>query len=190
MKEVMTMINRTLLAKPFADAVLEKAKENLVTYGALTPVLFLRFVSGRWTIKALQFPETHERKILYILRLRLELHRQQGPIQEALILSEGWYEEVARASQIWAILRKKAARREGVVLVGRDADRQRYTHVVQPFHRSTSGSIVFEPLTLARYERAYVAQPGPAGLVDYLFSNTQRGGVSYALSSGVPASTH
>lgn len=166
----------SILGQKFVEFILEGARQNLRKDSNLAPMLFLRFNSGERGILPLALPGTVEERQDYFRAIGISLSAADKSIEEALFLSETWYVETKEGKRLALDVRpsQHPKRREAITVMGRDAERTRYTAVIQLFHRDRQQHPVFEPITEAGYDAFVTPGAGPVGLIDQLFPKRQR----------------
>lgn len=160
----------SILEKKFVEVILQQARENLQKDGSLVPVLFLNLQDGQQALATLtQLPGTPEEKQLYFAEIGSTIRQGGQNIDEAVFLSESWYVDMQKGGNLALPPRQHPQRQEAIMLVGRNADRSRFTMVVQPFGRDRRNRPVFGKIELASYNQAADREAPPVGLLDYLF---------------------
>jgi|SRR5581483_4135158 len=166
----------SILSQEFAEGILRQAKQNLKKDGALSPMLFLQFKEGEGGIVPLDLPDTHEERAEYFAVIGATFQSQGKVIEEALFLSDTWYVSAEGEGRLSLDVApsKHPKRREAITIIGRDAQRTRYTMVVQVYGRDRQHQPVFEPPALAEYNIFGTPTSGPVGLLDHLFAKRSR----------------
>lgn len=166
----------SILGQEFVEGILNQARRNLEKDGSLVPVLFLLFKGGERGILPLALPETTAERQAYFRAIGLAFQSTRKPIAEALMVSETWYVAVDKDKPLSLDVRpsQHPKRREAITVMGRDAERSRYTAVIQLFHRDRHRHPVFEPITEADYNAFVTPGTGPVGLLDDLFPKRSR----------------
>lgn len=161
----------SILGKDFVDVVLGAAQLNLAKDGELVPALFLRTQDDEQVVVVLEnFPADSDSKQLYLTALGLALDSTGRHVAEALFLSEVWYVEAERGQRGPTVPpRQHPQRKEAIAIMGRNRQRSRLTHVLQPFQRDAQNQPVFAKEVLAEYNIPADNTPQAFGLVDYLF---------------------
>ena len=164
-------LSESILGKEFVDVVMGAAQMNLAKDGELVPALFLQTQDDEQMVVVLEnFPADGDEKRLYLASLGVALHSTGRRIDEAIFLSEVWYvEEEKEGEHLEARPSQHPQRREAIAVMGRDAQRSRLTHVLQPFHRDNQNQPVFDKVAVAEYNVPAEQTPQAFGLVDYLF---------------------
>lgn len=161
----------SILAKESITAILQMARENLRRDGAVAPVLFLRLENSENGIVPLVLPATTEEKEAYFEGLGRACRQAGQNIQEALFVSETWFvmaEKEERLSLDVAPSRHPR-RKEAITVVGRNAERTRFSFVVQPFYRDPQNHPIFGRPALEQYDISPAQGAQPIGVLDYLF---------------------
>lgn len=133
----------SLLSKESIEKVLNGARENLSQDGHVAPVLLVRFESGEERAVFLRhFPEVSGRKWAYLARLGVALRRTEGKFQEAVLVTESWFVQPKGEEQDLgqSAPSEHSDRREAIFVAGRDADKSRFSLVLQPFGRRLADS--------------------------------------------------
>jgi hypothetical protein len=169
------MQSGSILGKEFIEVMLATARKNLETDGYLCPVLFLRFEGGERAIYPLELARSSAEKRAYFAALGAALHRAGKAVQEAVFLSESWFLEVQKTVSALDIQPSRhPQRREAILVMGRDADGERVSSVVQPFSHQGHGQPIWGELALATYNTAAGTGFRQVGLLDDLFAANQR----------------
>lgn len=169
--------SESILGKEFVDIVLGAAKVNLEKDGELVPALFLRLDSGEQLVVALgDFPATSDEKRVYLSVVGMALSDTGRRINEAIFVCEAWYVSVKKEERADLKLppSQHPKRQEAIVVMGRNRERTRLTHVLQPFQRDAQNRPVFDEVAMAAYNIPAEQTPQAFGLVDYLFPPPQR----------------
>lgn len=166
----------SILGQKFVEFILEGARQNLLKDSNLAPMLFLRFKSGERGILPLALPSTVEERQEYFRAMGVSFATTGKAIDQALFLCETWYVETEEGKQLNLAVppSRHPKRREAITVMGRDAERTRYTAVIQLFHRDRHQRPVFEPITEADYNAFVTPGTGPVGLIDHLFPKRSR----------------
>jgi hypothetical protein len=171
------MQDDSILKREFIEMVLATAKKNLEKDGWLQPVLFLQFTGGQRAVCPLGLPKVSDAKQAYFAALGASLHQAGKAIHEAAFLSESWFVEAQKAvSALDFAPSRHPQRQEAIVVIGRDAGRQRVSSVVQPFTRQAENRPVWGELVIATYNNAVETGWHPVGLLHYLFNANQERG--------------
>lgn len=151
--------------------MLRQARLNLLRDGSLAPVLFVQFQNHEKGVLPLELPTDPEEKPEYFAIIGLVFASAGKQLNEALMLSETWY--VSREEDAALTLEVRPSehpqRKEAISMMGRNAQRTRYTFVVQPFGRDTRQRPVMERVAIAEYNIAQTAGVAAVGVLDYLF---------------------
>lgn len=166
----------SILGQQFVEFILEGARHNLQKDGSLAPMLFFEFKNGEQGILPLTLPATVEERQDYFRAIGISLSAAGKAIDQALFLCETWYVESEEGKRLALDVppRRHPNRRQAITVMGRDAERTRYTAVIQLFHRDRQQRPVFEPITQADYDAFITPGTGPVGLIDHLFPNRSR----------------
>jgi hypothetical protein len=175
-REDLSRSAETILGQEFVEDILKQAKQNLKEDGSVAPMLFMRLQNGDNGILPLALPATHEEREDYFTAIGLTFLSAGKMIHEALLLSETWYVQADQNQRLPLDVApsQHPKRREAITIVGRDAERTRYTMVVQVFGRDRHQRPVFEPLAVAEYNTIGGLASGPVGLLDHLFPRRSR----------------
>jgi len=147
----------------------------MLTDGVVFPVIFLLMKSGRQVVTPLQLPHTPAEKRAYMLSLGLSIHLAGEEIQEAVMLVEGWFVEVRNVpNPMQVVPSEHPQRKEVITVVGRNADRTRFTSVVRPITRDAQGNLSLEPAALAWFNEPYGDEKNGDLLLDFLFAAQER----------------
>lgn len=170
-KESHAALPESILEQRVVEPILEAARENVQRDGSLVPVLFLRFQEAEASIFPVELPDTTEEKYAYFGDLGLAFVSMGKRLEEALFLSETWYLSSDVEPQLHPEVRpsQHPRRREAISLVGRNAERTRFTFVIEPFHREGKQRWVFEKRAVEAYNASVAGGIGPVGLLDALF---------------------
>jgi hypothetical protein len=90
----MSKKSQSILTKSSFEAWLREAKDNLKKYGYLVPVLFVKFADQQVIPVGLpDLPPTgnHQLKQMLMTMVGQELRAENGDIEEAVMIVEGWY---------------------------------------------------------------------------------------------------
>jgi hypothetical protein len=161
----------SILTKSFVTDMLETAQDNLSRDGYLVPVLMVKTTKGKGRIielRDLMRAKNHQQKRLYIATIGKKLQEKDG-VKEALLFLEGWYVDPLEPGALQIPPSEHPARREAIVVIGRNAKYTRTTMVVQPFTRDKDNKPVWEAMPIARYNQPSALGSRPMGLLDYLF---------------------
>ena len=160
----------SILEKNFVDGMLRQARINLLKDGSLAPVLFVKFQAGEKGVLPLDLSENEEHKPEYLAALGMTFVAVGKQLEEALMLAESWYVSSDDTTLNFDLRpREHPQRREAITMMGRNAERTRYTFVVQTFGRDEKQRPVMERLAVAEYNVPVSSQTDAVGLVDYLF---------------------
>ena len=160
----------SILTQEFVEPILAVTKEFLMTHDHLGPAIFLRLESDEQLVVPLAQLEglmTAEERQSYFSSLGLSLRQAGERIREAILVSEVWYvapEDEALDSP--PSMHPK--RKEAIAIIGRDSQRSRITHVLQPFGRDSQKRPVFGALE-ADYNIRVEEGNRSTGLIDHLF---------------------
>lgn len=163
----------SILGRPFVEGILELAKGNLRKDGSLMPVLFLQPHDDKLRILPLDLPPTTEEKYAYFEIIGLAVLSTGKRLDEALFLSETWYVSQDEDPNLTSDIRpsQHPSRREAISIVGRNAERTRFTFVIEPFRHAGKQRFVFEPRTVEEYNSKIKEGIEPEGLLDALFTS-------------------
>jgi hypothetical protein len=161
---------QSILNSENVQRILEIVKGNLRRDGGLKPVLFLHLLTGEHLLTPLELPGTTPEKIRYLNRLGFALLEEGKRVEEAIMLSEGWFVS-AKETKLDPTIppSRHPQRREVIVLVGRNAARTRMTSLVQPFARDEHGEPIWQEIEMTAFNAPSSHESGMAGLLDYLF---------------------
>jgi len=163
----------SILEREFVESVLDRAKEYLMQDDSFEPAIFLQFENqDRATIVLKGFPNSVAGRQACVASIGRSMHRAGKRIEEALFVSESWFVSRKKPEQFSPDVRpsQHPNRKEGIIIVGRNADRMRQTFVIQPFNRDIELLPVFIDKEVEEYNTP-VGNNGLRGdgLVDYLF---------------------
>jgi hypothetical protein len=161
----------SILAKEFISSILSHAKENLERDRALAPILFLRFQNGDHGIVPLELPKTTEEKEAYFKALGGAFRQAGRSIWEAVFVSETWFVAAEKGATLSFDVApsRHPRRKEAITLVGGNAERTRFSMVVQPFSRDRRNRPVLERIAIEEYNVSATEGYKPVGLLDHLF---------------------
>ena len=163
---------RSILSREVIEDLLITAKKNLERYGSLQPVLFVQLANGERLAVAVSLSGTGEEKRRVFTDLRTLLQRQGRIVDEAVLLSEGWFVDAQKVVNATLVPPSQhPQRQEAITLVGRDAHRTRTTCVVQPFGRTENGQPTWQEAKLAMYDVPVGKGSFPVGIIDCLFDS-------------------
>jgi hypothetical protein len=164
------MFNLSILTKPKVDKMLEVARQNVEQDGSLQPVLFLQLAGREVLHMPLSLPDTFEEKARYFLGVNFHLHKLGLTLRAAVFCAETWFVNAQNAPAAMKVPPSEhPARQEAIVAIGRSADNQRHTLVIQPFTRDKLNRPLWLPLPLAQYDEARTNQNRAYGILDCLF---------------------
>jgi hypothetical protein len=164
------MNSRSVLMKESVDQILASARKNLEVCGYLAPVLIIRLTNGELNLIPLQLPQTSEEKQTYFRAIGISLRRSGKLVQEALMLSEGWFVQAEKSPESWNIIPSQHPdRKEAITAVGCNRDGTRHTSVIQPYTRSNPGKFSWESPAITLYNKPVERGSFPVGLLEYLF---------------------
>lgn len=163
--------SESILAKEFVTDILRGARTNLERDRALAPMLFLHFANREHDILPLDLPETTEAKEAYFAALGRGFRQAGRSIQEAVFVSETWFVMAEKNERLNLDVRpsQHPKRKEAIMVVGRDAERTRFSMVVHPFGRDRRNRPVFERPAIEEYNVSAESGTRPVGLLDHLF---------------------
>jgi hypothetical protein len=135
---------------------------------------FLGFASGEVTaipLSTLGPGDTFEERQQAMRRLRQQVSAAGAVIREAVMLLETWYLDAKDAGTRLKTVApsQHRARKEAIVIVGRDANQTRTTMVMQPFSRDADKRLVWGAPPVAYYNQPPGKDHHFTGLLDYLF---------------------
>jgi hypothetical protein len=167
------MSDISILDKTFIDAILATARRNLEHDGCLWPVLFVRFDEGSPVGFVVDLPATAEGRRAYLAAMGWSMRREGKVVREALLVIEGWFVKVRSGTDDLAIAPSRhPLRRKAITIMGRDANGERVSSVVQPFSRNRGNKPIWTDPVVASYNEADSRTYQPVGLLDYFFDST------------------
>ena len=165
------MSERSILGKQEIDNFLLVAKRCAEQGYPVQQELFLHVPGDQVLHMSLTLQGDAEAKASQFLVLGRQLHERGLLPSEAVMLCEGWFVNTKEAPAAMKFAPSEhPARQEAIFAIGRSADNQRYTQVVQPFTRDKTNRPVWQPLLFATYDEPRAAQDGPTGILDFLFA--------------------
>lgn len=165
---------KSLLAKPIIDGMLAKAKRNRQKDGYVVSVLFAKLVNGQGLMTELGTlldTDDPQQRRTSMARLGRQLRGDYGEIKEAVMIFESWCVSGREPGAMRIAPSQHPARQEAICIYGRNAGNTRRTVVLQPFTLDAENRLVWKELLIADYNRLQADQPGPPGLLDYLFGD-------------------
>jgi len=162
-----------ILSQSLIEGFLRVAKANLRHDGYLEPVCFIQLANGQMDVIALHSlgpGDTLAERQQAFRRLRQQLHARGSTVQAAVCLMEAWYLDAQTAMAGPSIAPSQHhARKQAIVIVGRNANNTRTTVVMQPFHQDAAHRYVWEKQPIAYFNQPREGDYHFAGLLDYLF---------------------
>ncbi len=170
-----TMQPLSILTQGVLEPLLRTARQNLARDGFLIPFLLVKFAATVPVIVPLDLPTTPEQKQRYFRQLGLQFGRGGQLMQAAVMLSESWFVNAQQAPAASRFLPSAhPCRQEAIMMVGRNADNTRATHVIAPFVRAGNHQPVWGAYPIAVYDEPVKAAGKSIGLLDYLFLANRR----------------
>jgi hypothetical protein len=168
--EVVSINQSSILAKPVVESILNTARQHLEQTGRLAPALFIVTGNQKAAVLPLLLPATPGEKQVYFRQLGHQIRASGRTIVEAVMVTEAWYVENAPA-MLEVRPSQHPCRRETVLVTGRNAEGNRFTHVIQPFTRTADAGLVWQKVPLAVYDQPLEAGAHAEGLLDFLFDD-------------------
>lgn len=164
------MSKRSILSKQEIDKIMHAARECMENGNCLNQLLLLQVARDRFLHMPLNLKGDADAKSVQLFTIGASLHAQGLSPHAALLLSESWFVKPLEAPAAMQFAPSKhPARQEAIIIVGRSADNQRYSQVVQPFTRDMRNKPVWQPLLFATYDEPRTPGDGPIGILDLLF---------------------
>jgi len=164
------MFENSILTKQSIETILATARRNLETDGGVCSVLFVQLASGQREARLVTLPATSEEKRTYFAALGRALRQEGKLIQEAVLVSEGWFVRTNEAPDAFKTPPSQhPLRQEAITVIGRNASGTRVSSVVQPFTRDGENKPIWCQPIFASYNEASDKGYQLCGLIDNLF---------------------
>lgn len=163
------METTSILSQSFINGILETARQNLERNGNLLSVIFLKFDDNQVCAVGINMPETPEERRVAVHAIRQKMGTQ-GLIQEAVMIMNTWYVAGKDASGGLPMMPSQhPQRQEAIIIVGRNADNNRSSTVLQPYSHNQTGGLRWHKLAIAQYNQPSDEAIQVMGLLDDLF---------------------
>jgi hypothetical protein len=159
-----------LLGKKNIDLILETAKENLIKYDSLFPVLFVQDIKTQKTlvIGLNLYDDTDRQKTFSSIKKKLE--KEKIKFDEALFVAESFFKKVEKGEKIDRTkpIKEQRGNKEAIILTGRNRKGNDSLMVMQAFTK-TEGKYLFDEKIIERSDKPLHI----TGLLDYLFDEKE-----------------